>query len=428
LNQKTTLSKKFLTSLYLTLPPLALAIGCKTREFPKKTSDQSELKNSTDSRFDAQKLNTQCTSTSLGSGLVLECKEKNEDSDIQKAADQAVFSIQESYKTDAKASQNPIFKRDVHPISETVPSEFQQGIFSDPGKTYPIWSRVSNSGLTPKTSDEAGDFRGLTFKLLGVPGKKLLPGYETSQNLDFAFVNIPFFVAKNLEEYNAQLSFKQGPNLGNIINAALRTRLLLLTSKALNLSKMVNPLNETYFSITSFQLGDNSVRYRAVPCTDKKALGAEGATGENKFRQAMSKTLKRENGCFDIEVRRLLVPSWKLNEDVTSTWEEHVEDALKAQHPENSEAQKKAAYAQAFSEWSPIAKVDFPVQDFESAAQQTFCENTSFNVWRTLETMRPLGNLNRARKVVYAEVSKSRRRGNKASEVEPNGSENFNSP
>lgn len=421
---------------YVGVVVLAL-MGCAKRAFHEENSSQKNLANPFDKRSLVEKLTEECKTGKIGSGTAVECREVGEEEEIKQAAAQAVTLVLDAQKAQSSgASQPALWKRDVHPkhhgcikgtfnVSSNTPQEYQVGLFANIGKTYPVWSRISNSGLTSNMSDNAGDFRGMTFKVIGATGPRLLSGFESSISTDFLFVNVPFFVAKNIKEYNTQLAFKQNPSLGNTLNASLKTNLLLLTKKALDASKMVNPLNESYFSITSFKLGDNAVRYRAIPCASKRNLGNEGKSGDNKFREALAATLERENGCYEIEARRLLIPSWIMNEDVTKTWEEHVEGAMPFKLGGYSDSQKAEAYAKVFSPWSQIATVDFPKQKFESEKQQSFCENSSFNVWRTIEEMRPLGNLNRARQVVYAEVSKARRTKNHVSELEPTGEEDF---
>jgi Catalase len=317
-------------SLALIVSAAFVVSSCKSRSSQQTNSSEKGFKNPFDNRSVVEKLTEPCPTGEIKNGNVVECKVTNEDALIQESAKIAVESVLNRYSKDVKKSETtatspaPIFKRDVHPkhhgclsgqfqVSSSIAPEYQSGIFAEPGKKFKIWSRISNSGLTAAESDESGDLRGITFKLIDVPGKKLLPGQEDSKNLDFLFVNAPFFVAKDISEYNAQLRFKENPaNPKNILDAALKTKVLAITAKALASSKMKNPLGETYFSITSFKLGNESVRYRAVPCENKSQLTTEGKTGENKFREAMSATLKRENGCFNFEVRRLLIPSWQL--------------------------------------------------------------------------------------------------------------------
>ncbi len=66
-----------------------------------------------------------------------------------------------------------------------------------------------------------------------------------------------------------------------------------------------------------------------------------------------------------------------------------------------------------------VATILIPVQTFESAEQLKVCENLSFTPWHTLEDLRPLGGINRARKKAYEVLSKRRREANGALVVEP---------
>lgn len=53
------------------------------------------------------------------------------------------------------------------------------------------------------------------------------------------------------------------------------------------------------------------------------------------------------------------------------------------------------------------------------AGRKDFCENLSFNPWRTLETHRPLGRINRARKTTYLMSSTFRHNSNRVEIAEP---------
>jgi hypothetical protein len=72
-----------------------------------------------------------------------------------------------------------------------------------------------------------------------------------------------------------------------------------------------------------------------------------------------------------------------------------------------------------------VASLRIPEQSFDSAAQMTFCENLSFTPWHSLLEHRPLGGLNRARKVVYQALSKLRHQRNDAPRQEPKADESF---
>src|SRR5258705_11369668 len=55
-----------------------------------------------------------------------------------------------------------------------APPEARVGIFAQPGK-YRAYVRFSN-GAGRRQKDQVGDVRGMAVKLVGVPGKKLIPG------------------------------------------------------------------------------------------------------------------------------------------------------------------------------------------------------------------------------------------------------------
>jgi hypothetical protein len=67
----------------------------------------------------------------------------------------------------------------------------------------------------------------------------------------------------------------------------------------------------------------------------------------------------------------------------------------------------------------PVGKIKIPAQTFDSPAQQKFCENLSFTPWHGTKEHRPLGSMNRTRKVVYEATSSARHRLNGARRVEP---------
>jgi hypothetical protein len=71
------------------------------------------------------------------------------------------------------------------------------------------------------------------------------------------------------------------------------------------------------------------------------------------------------------------------------------------------------------SPFIPIAKLTIPSQSFDSPAQKTFCENLSFTPWHATTPHRPLGRINRTRRVVYEATSKARHDLNGVQRVEP---------
>lgn len=66
-----------------------------------------------------------------------------------------------------------------------------------------------------------------------------------------------------------------------------------------------------------------------------------------------------------------------------------------------------------------LARIEIPMQDFSSRERSEQCENLTFNPWRALAEHRPLGGISRARRAIYAHMSKYRHRRNKLTSAEP---------
>ena len=66
-----------------------------------------------------------------------------------------------------------------------------------------------------------------------------------------------------------------------------------------------------------------------------------------------------------------------------------------------------------------VATLHIPRQDFDTPELNKLGETLSFNVWHALPAHRPLGCLNRMRKVVYERISRVRSEMNAVKRQEP---------
>jgi hypothetical protein len=73
----------------------------------------------------------------------------------------------------------------------------------------------------------------------------------------------------------------------------------------------------------------------------------------------------------------------------------------------------------------PAAVVRIPRQVFDSPEQMAFARVLSYNPWHCLPEHRPLGNVSRARKRLYAESARLRQQMNRVEHYEPTGDEVF---
>src|SRR5688572_25269996 len=78
-----------------------------------------------------------------------------------------------------------------------LPEEARVGMFATP-RTYQALVRFSN-GAGRRQSDKKLDVRGIAVKVLGVDGKKVIPGLEDATTQDFLAIRSPSVPMKNAD-------------------------------------------------------------------------------------------------------------------------------------------------------------------------------------------------------------------------------------
>ena len=302
--------------------------------------------------------------------------------------------------------------RDVHAVSHgcvhakvSVPKladDLRHGFFAREA-SYDAVIRFSNgdgvgAGQAPD-ADSKSMMRGMAIKVLGVEGRKLLGFQQHATTQDFLLVNRPEFFLRNIFEYTGAME-RVGRGLLGLAEFALhhpqaayhliRGGILLKFDD----NQIDNPLNTTYFSKLPFRFGPLVVKYRARPCKPVPVV-IPSDPPPRYLRAAMKAQLDpstdgdKERACFVFEIQR---HKDEPLEDATAKWDAPFEE---------------------------VARISIPKQDFDTDAENTACENLSFSPWHALAEHRPLGSLNRGRKVVYQVLSKFRHDENGAPLREP---------
>jgi catalase len=332
-----------------------------------------------------------------------ESLEANEDAMIREVA-QAASSQVKRTPPDMKVA-----KRDAHPkahgcvtakfkVSDRIPGDLAVGTFQ-PGKTYDAWVRFSNGG---KEDDRERDARGLAIKLLGAPGTNRLLATEGAgaTTHDIVLTNHHTFFLRNLADYTKfmKAATEKANPLSffislNPFDFHINLRELILAGSFTG-QPISNPLTSPYWSATAYKLGNQAVKYKATPCGGADRSG-DHADDQHYLRTALRDTLAGGRGCFDFSIQRRTRPDRMPVEDATITWEE--DDAP----------------------FTPIARLEIPPQMFDTEAQNKFCENLSFTPWHGTDEHRPLGRMNRTRKVVYEATRTKRHELNGVTHREP---------
>lgn len=322
----------------------------------------------------------------------------NEEAIAEEIADAIERSIRKQYSPgnalrDAHPKAHGCVRAEFH-VLPTLPNKLAKGVFI-PGKTYQAWIRFSNGSRDAARADIKRDARGMAIKLLAVPGKKIIDGEAATQ--DFIMINHPVFFANEpgryrslIQDINSDSYFKKlhipfalGPK-GTMIALSLNTRIS-------------NPLQARYWSMVPYQLGLGSerqaVKYSARACSAERDPMPEHP-GHNFLRDALKNSLQKKDACMEFLVQPRT--SNKLSiEDSMTEWKET--DAP----------------------FYPVAVIRIPEQVFDTPDQNKFCENLSFTPWHSLPEHKPLGAVNRLRKVIYDRISRVRHEMNTANRQEP---------
>jgi hypothetical protein len=297
-------------------------------------------------------------------------------------------------------------RRDQHPkahgcvraefiVDDSVPENLRHGLFGKPG-VYPAWIRFSSSS-SHIVSDAKKDAHGMAIKLLGVEGQKVLPQEQDETSHDFVMANSRVFFVRTAADNVTFVKDFTGKNLmafflgWNPFEWKVHELINLLRATR---QSVFNPLQIQYWSQTAYKLGPHAVKYSAKPLapkTDHKPV----SEGENFLEEAMARQLNAKEAVFAFMVQRQTDPARMPVEDATIVWKE------------------------SRSPFVRVATIRIPPQTFDSEAQKNFAENLSFTPWHALPEHRPLGNVNRIRRVVYESISKLRHELNQVERREP---------
>lgn len=293
-------------------------------------------------------------------------------------------------------------------VNKTLQNEHQQGIFQ-PGASYKAWIRFSNGDSDATREDKEGDGRGMAIKLMGVSGEKLLP--DESHTQDFVMINHPVFFINDPQKYLSLIESLSSSNMLARLSApfALGIEGSIIAAK-INGKKIRNPLYTRYWSMVPYQLGTGSnrraMKFSAKPCSQlDNTPQSDQLQDPNYLRTAMKNHLDTDAACFDFLIQtrdtRTAAGSALSVEMATNEWEESAAPFFK------------------------VATITIPKQDFDKPEQHKFCENLSYTPWHSVFEHRPLGGVNRIRKVVYTSTANLRRSMNAVTPTEPAGNEVF---
>jgi hypothetical protein len=159
-------------------------------------------------------------------------------------------------------------------------------------------------------------------------------------------------------------------------------------------------LDMTYWSQTPYKLGEGAVKYVVTPSASTDPVPMPLTSSPDCLRDALTEqlTLQKRGAQFDLSVNPQTDAVTMPVEDPTVAWT---------------------------SAPVRLATISIYPQKCDAPEQIAFVENLSWDPWNTLPEHRPLGGINRARKLVYLDSSELRHKATGKSPVIPTGRESF---
>lgn len=283
-------------------------------------------------------------------------------------------------------------------VRANLPAHLRVGMFAE-AKTYSAYVRFSN-GAGRDQPDKQGDVRGIALKVVGAPGKKLIPGMEDAKTHDFLMIKSKFTPFRNATEFVGVVKGVNKPlslfGLGAKIGFG---RLFSLLKQLTGGLKDPTPsmAGMPVYSALPVRWGDCAAQFAMFPVgeIDRTSRGM----GPNALREDLAARLKEGSLRYELRAQLYVDAEKTPIEDASVEWKE------------------------SDSPFITVADVVLLQQDMNSAKGlkvEAFVEKLSFDPWHAPVEFRPLGNMMRARNHAYRLSTMER-----GAAPEPDGSERF---
>ena len=268
-------------------------------------------------------------------------------------------------------------------VLDSLPEFARHGLFAQPGE-HEVWVRLSNGGMD-RAPDRMPDIRGFALRVFGVKGDSAL-GHAPAVSQDFTLINHEAFAFSGSAEF---IDFVLAASHGNgallkfllmrygwIGGPRMLGRFLKLAGKS-----FTGFANEMVYSAVPMACGPYAVRVRLVPGAGNGAplTGARENWGSDVAARLLKGSLD-----WDLQLQPFVDERTTPIEDASVNWP---------------------------TSYTTVARLTLPVQDLASEAGRAAAkkiEASVFDPWQALAAHRPLGDVQRARKVIYFQSQKGR--------------------
>jgi hypothetical protein len=268
-------------------------------------------------------------------------------------------------------------------VLDSLPGYARHGLFAKP-HDYDVWVRLSNGGMD-RAPDEAPDVRGFAIRVLGVEGESAL-GDGPAKSQDFTLINQESFAFPGADDF-VQFVVAASKGKGELFKHFFKRYGLLGGPR--QLARMIGIAGQPFsgfateplFSAAPMANGPYAVRVRLVPASSN---GTAALDATSDWAVDFCNRLARGPLHWDLQLQFYTDEKTTPIEDASVSWP---------------------------TPYATVARLMLPQQDTGSPGGRELFEKVEACVidpWQALAAHRPLGDVQRARKVVYFESQKGR--------------------
>jgi hypothetical protein len=268
-------------------------------------------------------------------------------------------------------------------VLDGLPGYARHGLFSRP-RDYDVWVRLSNGGMD-RASDRTPDIRGFAMRVFGVEGDSAL-GNGPAKSQDFTLINQEVFGFATADQF---VDFVMAASRGNgaiLRHLFKRYGLLGGPRKLAQFAKAIGRpfggfATDPLFSAAPMANGPYAVRVRLLPVASN---GTPVPDARSDWAADFSARLAKRPLHWDLQLQYYLDESVTPIEDASVNWG---------------------------APYHTVARLMLPRQDTASPEGRALVDKVEACVidpWQALADHRPLGDVQRARKVVYFQSQKGR--------------------
>lgn len=258
-------------------------------------------------------------------------------------------------------------------VQEGLAAELRVGLFSKP-RVYRARVRFANAA---SATDRERDIRGMSIRVFDAPGPNVTAGASVH---DLVLNSHPVMPAPDTREFLALLKAMEAGGFQRASYLMTHPRAALIGSRARQ--HHTCHLDIPYWSATPYLFGsERAVKYAVRPMSSRQSRRPTSLT-DTYLTDALRSHLAQEEAVFDVAVQ-LRTGAHMPMDDASAEWSELE------------------------SPYRSVARLRIPSQAV-SDGDGNGCESVAFNPWHCHVDQRPLGEMNRARRVIYEEMARFR--------------------